>query len=214
MNERKLTLGFDIDGVLADFTSGYRAALTAVSGRECGLAKGDDPPCWDWATEVGHTKEEDKAAWKLMLSDPEFWFRLSPTLEAAQALAMLTLAYTEGHTTYFITNRMGVNPHIQTLGWLAQHGMAYPQVIVQAKANKGELAYALKLTHFIDDKPENCFDVKQAHPACEVYLLKKRYNDTAEYRDLAAKYGITIITTIREFFESIAAQENAHALVV
>lgn len=207
---RKLVLGIDIDGVLADFTSGYIKKLMEASGKE-DLLRGEEPPCWYWATVVGYTPEEDKAAWKLITSDPKFWATLRPTLQAAQALQILTEAYLTGHRVYFLTDRPGVNTHQQSMVWLMNNGYgAFPQVLVTA--DKGPVAKGLGLTHLIDDKIENCEQVAAStlkinsleKPTCRVFCLTTRYNKDHQFADTL---NITRVNTLEEFFRAIAFEE-------
>lgn len=201
-------VGFDVDGVLADFTSGYIAKLEK-SGRRCTLGEGQDPHCWNWPVEYGFTKEDDDAAWRDIKQDPLFWASLKPMLEAHPAISVLKEMYNAGHEVYFITNRMGIGPHMQTVMFLSALGMPLPQVIICEK--KGPLAEGLALTHFIDDKFENVCDVaaytldkKTKLPTCKVFLLNKAYNKD---KLLPLTLGIIRVDTLKEFFLSLAFEE-------
>lgn len=205
---KQFKLGVDVDGVLADFTRGYLAALkTVTNGQECELhTTKADPKCWNWPVEYGYTKADESAAWKLIKSDPLFWFSLPSNFEAPLALDVLREIYASGHEVYFITNRMGIHPHVQTYGWLMKYGYPNPQVLVSE--DKGPIAKGLKLTHFIDDKPSNTYEVAVASPSTKVFLLKKNWNDHEDVRIACKSMGIEIITSLKEFFDIIAAEEN------
>lgn len=207
---RKLALGIDLDGVMADFTSGYVRKLVEVCGKD--LLGDQEPPCWYWPKEVGYTEEEDAAAWKSIKNDRKFWATLRPTLQAVQALNILGNAYMEGHSVYFLTDRPGINTHHQSMAWLMNNGYgAFPQVLVTA--DKGPVAKGLKLTHLIDDKIENCEQVAAAtlkpnsleKPTCRVFCLTTRYNKDHQFLDVL---NITRVNSLEEFFKTLAFEET------
>lgn len=209
---RKLKIGFDVDGVLALFDTGYRQKLKQVSGKDGTLGVSEEPPCWNWPTECGYTQEDDNAAWKAIKADERFWVSLPPMPQARQALTILSEAYNEGHEVYFITHRMGVNPHMQTSAWLVNNGyLGFPNVLVTG--NKGPIAKGLQLTHFIDDKPENCVDVAAAtlkvnsleKPTTRVFCLNARYNADYQFSDVL---NITRVNSLEEFFKTLAFEET------
>lgn len=208
-------IGFDIDGCLADFTSSYIAVLERVSGKKSTLEPGADPPCWHFETEVGFNKADVTKAWEVIKQDQTFWFNLRPMLETKAALDALQQGMLEGHEVYFITNRMGVNPYMQTASWLIRYGFGMPAVLlspeVKRQSMKGYVAKGLQLTHFIDDKPENCVAVKEQLPECTVALLSKRYNEPNQF-ELGLK-GIKTVTTLLEFFQLLIAEEQASAII-
>lgn len=196
-------IGVDCDGVLMDFTSGYTRKLEGVSGKKCTLTKGTEPHCWGWPTEYGFSEEDDDAAWASIKKDQYFWATLPPTMEAPMACGVLNGLYLAGHEVYFITHRMGLAVHAQTMVSLRMLGIELPQVLVTG--NKGPIAQGLGLTHFIDDKFENCCDVAAfTKGACKVFLLNKAYNTKKE---LPESLGIIRVDTIKEFFDSMAFEE-------
>lgn len=204
-----LTLGIDLDGVMASFDTGYREVLFEVSGKRL-LPEVEEPPCWYWPQAVGYTKEEDDKAWTQIKESAVFWVSLPPTMEAPMALRALAQAYQQGHNVYFITNRMGIAPHMQSMIWLINNGFPTPTVILSG--DKGPVAKGLGLTHFIDDKPENCFEVKAASPKTRVAMLSKRYNQSAQ--EACRAKDVEIVSTIKEFFQSIAREEELRDAVL
>lgn len=216
-SDKIFTFGIDIDGVLSDFCDGYIRVLNAVSGKNADPAY--DPTQWHFEGDLGFTPEEVKAAWKAIRTDPGFWFNLKPKFDVTNVLQVLAAIYMAGHQVYFISDRAGLHPHAQTVAWLAQHGFPLAPVLltpeqVRGESEKGRVARALNLTHFLDDKPSNCWSVKQHQPSCLTYLLRQTYNDTAEVRAKAEELGVVIVTSLRHFFEEAVKEEKINAIVV
>lgn len=196
-------IGVDVDGVLASFNKGYREALITASGRD--LFRGEtEPPCWDYAPHYGYTKAENDAAWKLITGSRSFWEGLTILPGAGDFLFALDCAVQFDHTparVYFITSRPGIDVKGQTERWLRAMGMDCPTVCIvgtrSGDLDKGMLASALGLTHFIDDKPDNVLAVKRSRgSACQVFCPSRRYNER-EQPWLRAK-GVQI-GDLREF---------------
>jgi hypothetical protein len=175
-----MIVGVDIDGVLADFNTAYRQRLIDVTGRTLipPFVGGYEPGVWNYATdEYGYTKEEDSAVWKDIIGDDTFWLRLNPYAEADRFIRSLFDC-----EVYFITTRPGKAVKSQSEQWIIDAAPGYTPTVLIAKnaAAKGQLASGLGLTHFIDDRPENCLAVKRAIPSCAVYLLDHKYNTWAK----------------------------------
>lgn len=171
-------LGIDIDGVLADFNAGYRKKFINYTGLD--LFRGEvDPPCWNYEASYGYTPEQTKAVWSLIRDDDYFWRGLSPYAETRTFLRTLD-NLPEGEV-YFITSRVGIDVKGQTERWLQDHGFTFniPTVLI-ARGEKGPLAKSLGITHFIDDRPENCHSVELHSPETQVRLLRRRYNEHAQ----------------------------------
>jgi hypothetical protein len=197
-------IGVDIDGVLANFNKGYRQKLIEVTGRDLipeevcrGSRPGEEPPCWNYAPHFGYTREEDRATWEAIAGDRGFWQGLD-VLPGASAL-LISLKQTEldqDAEIYFITSRPGNTAKEQTEWWLMQHGFRGATVMI-ARGEKGFFAHGLGLTHFLDDKPENCESVKIARPGTHNYLLSCRYNESAH--DRLKAQGVIVVNSLHEF---------------
>lgn len=206
-------IGVDVDGVLADFNTDYRRLLCETTGRDLfngetpEIGKGCwEPPCWYYAEHYGYTKEEDKRVWDIMLRDSHtFWQNLQPYPGSPQFLQSLRLVNAD---VYFITTRPGLSCKHQTEVWLERHGYPRPTVLI-ARGDKGGVASTLRLTHFIDDRPENCIDVKEAcreagneWPSCSISLLNRRYNE--RYHTWMNNHNIQVIDTLDQFISEVA----------
>lgn len=210
----KYCLGFDLDGVLADFIRGAYKILNDI--RPLIKDTTEEPSTWNFPEEqFGYTKDEWAEARKRYWASDTFWFNLAPMFDAERVLYVLTQAYIEGHKVYFLTDRAGEQAHAQTVAWLTRHGYEMvPQVLLTKAGTKGHAAKTLQLTHFIDDKPENCYDVREASPNTKVFLFKRRWNDYPDVRLKCERLGITVISSLKAFFEALAEEERVNAIVV
>lgn len=193
-----MILGIDIDGIVASFEHGYAPLLTQVSGIQFpNLGKPDWPTTWFWEREAGVTKEQESKVWnECIIPSTTFWESLPPHLGALDFIGALgDLNY--DHDVYFVTNRIGQHVKYQTENWLMRHGWIEdetPTVIISG--DKGAVCKALKITHYIDDKIENCQDVVIQSPKTQCFMLARPYNNVEVS-------GATRIPTLTSFLEVI-----------
>lgn len=171
--------GFDVDGVLADFIKGF-GDLAATLGYKI------NPDSWG----LGLSKEQELAVWKLVEADTAFWTRLEILNFFPEELIKLE------DVVYFITKRKqtpGRSTDKDTASWLWYKLNVPSFPFVLAIPNKGEVCRALKIDAFIDDKPENCWDVQKESPSTKVFLMDQPWNqwDTRVPR----------VKTLEEFIE-------------
>lgn len=198
---KQLVIGVDLDGVLANFNAAYRTKLIEVTGRDLipeqdcsGNTVETTPPCWYYPVDhYGYTKDEDKATWKAIVESPDFWRSIRPYPETFDFLCGLG-----DNEVYFITTRPGATAHSQSVEWLERLGEPTPNVII-ARGSKGDIAKGIGLTHFIDDKPENCWDVYMESPDTKIFMPRTRYN-----QHHANSEGITCIDNILQFTEALS----------
>lgn len=171
-----MRIGFDVDGVLADFNSSFIALVKEVSGRD--LFPPDYwPHTWDYPQALGYSQEEVKAVWDHIKQGGSFWFMLNP-LDDAIVLRdwMLESNPQLGvfDEFYFITSRMGKNVKFQTENWLDAHVASGLTVLISSE--KGALCKALKLDYYVDDRAENVKDVELTSPNTFAYLIEQPWN--------------------------------------
>jgi 5'(3')-deoxyribonucleotidase len=152
-----MIIGVDIDGVLADYVSSFRARIIKLTGKN--LFGSTTWSSWNHDLDVGYTKEESAATRRELRADPSFWFQLGMYHNTQEALDYLSLKRFYGNDVYFITDRAGVRAKQQTEAWLSARG--FPCATVLISAEKGLCARALKLDVYIDDKWDNCLDVAE-----------------------------------------------------
>lgn len=165
-------LGIDVDGVIADFNTGFMDLFVKLTKEDRFGNPRADITTWNYATDqFGYTKEQDKAVWQSVMANPSFWRDLPAykgTLEFLTTLRQLPIRIT------FITSRVGINVLQQTQDWLTANGFSYPAVIISS--NKGATCRRLGVTHYLDDKNENCVDVVKEVPGCRVVMFAQPYN--------------------------------------
>ena len=185
-----MRIGFDIDGVLADFRSAFRDLAQRVLGRavapEEELRPGDVKRLWE---EVARTSN---------------WWLDVPAHEPEQLARVYALARQARWEVFFMTSRpasAGDSVLVQTQVWLERQGFLLPSVLTIAAGGRGELARMLRLDLMIDDQLLNCVDVVASSNAKAILLLRGRVD--ASLRHTAQSRGIGVVSTLRESVEVV-----------
>lgn len=192
---RRFRIGIDVDEILADFVREFARLCHEVYGTNLDLR----PIDWAWSN-FGLTPKEISIIWDRVQSTHNFWLNLKklPSIDAYD------VALLDPHTLFFITSRApsaGLPVEKQTAIWLQRIGFSHPTVIVSA--NKGELAEALQLDAFIDDRPENCLAVRGMAPGCRTFLMNASHNQS--FKGL----NITRVQNLSEFIAGIYLYDEA-----
>src|SRR5262245_48533031 len=120
-------LGIDVDGVVADFVSGFYK----LGNKMCGTGHVLPPTTWDF--EDKFTKEQYKAIWAELRTTPNFWESLRP-LPGTGKLKSLP----KDVQPIFVTQRLttaGKSPYAQTCAFLRNwFYISYPCVLVVENA--------------------------------------------------------------------------------
>lgn len=167
-------VGFDIDGVLADFLTPFYAEVERVLGVKL------DPSRqikfnehMDW----GSLSISDKVIPIMMKKSPLFWMGMDPIDRAdMDHVARISREI----PTYFVTSRSQRsheshrNVIFQTKAWLARFGVM-PAGIILSNVKAGTL-YNLGVTHFIEDRFRYFQDIRMHAKHVDCYLLDKSYN--------------------------------------
>lgn len=172
--EEEVRLGFDLDGVLAQFTDKYARLLSNETGLQFPKASEEWPSTWFWERDAGVTPEQEKLVWNrdILASGKHFWHHLKPMEGAGGVVRRLNELTRLGHEVFFLTHRFGHKAKLQTEQWLYERGMFMPTVLLSE--HKVELIQALNIEFFIDDKPSTVRSVAMVLP--KVYLMNAPYN--------------------------------------
>lgn len=182
---RRFRIGLDVDDCLAAFITEFARLSHEMYGTRLDL----QPTDWLWSNFL-LSSEQINLIWDRIQGTHNFWLSLKklPTVDAYD------VALLDEHILFFITSRAatkGLPVEKQTASWLQRVGFSHPSVIVSA--NKGELAEALQLDAFIDDRPENCLAVRGMAPKCKVFLMDSSHNRTFQ------SLGVKRVTSLSDF---------------
>ena len=156
-----LRIGFDMDGVLADFARAFRGVETDLFGPATTLPV-EQPEEEEERQEKGIVQSRARldAVWKEIQSRPDFWLSLEP-MEAGAVARLNQLSLMHRWEVFFITQRpatAGDTVQRQTQRWLVAQGFELPSVLVLAGA-RGAAIRSLRIDYHVDDSAQNCLDV-------------------------------------------------------
>ena len=172
-----MKVGFDLDGVLVDFSSAYQQLFVALTGEDKFLpGDAEGPPTWDWPKLRGYTPLSVRTVWNHINSSHDFW-RMLPRIEKNVSILYDHIhKLNRKHELYFATNRTGIMVKDQTEQWLRVHIADGLTVLIVAPQTKGLVARALQLDCYVDDNYDNCIDCVRESPITRTYLVNRRYN--------------------------------------
>lgn len=188
-----MRLGFDIDGVLADFNSAYMALIVQVTGRNL-FPDQYEPHTWFYPEALGYKPDELTAVWAAINADARFWCSLRPYAHTHHVIDRLTQRVWNGDDVYFVTARPSLNAKWQTEKWLSSVGMISPTVLIAS--DKGLVCHALSLDVHIDDRHRNALAV--AKTTTKSFLLDRPWNRRHQKQDDG--HRVTRITEVEEMF--------------
>jgi hypothetical protein len=187
-----LRVGFDLDGVLANFRAAFRAVALDVLRRDV-----------DGENEGAMSPQDIDRVWKRIGTAHNWWTTVS-AYEPSQIPRLYTMAREARWEVVFLTKRPpsgGETVQIQTQWWLEQLGYFMPAVIT-VPGSRGELANSLRLDLLVDDQLINCADVIGASTSKAVLLL--RAGEPPALRDHALARGIGVVSTLEEAIDIVA----------
>ena len=199
-----MKIGFDVDGVLADYNSAFIPLLIRTSYHDLFPPRPFDIPTWDYPEYYGYTRKEIDAAWGIILYSSSFWLTLPAYHDTPNVLARLN-GWRHTHAIYFITNRPGLSAKIQTECWLCDHGVDAPTVLISPR--KDLCAVALQLDYYLDDKLDNAVGVG-AVGGCRSFLLDRPWNRVTDPFD-PTPCSYTRIDSIEEMLDEINRATSA-----
>ena len=148
------------------------------------------------------TRRQQHDLWEAVRNTENFWESLQET-EPGIVARLATLARGRRWEVIFVTQRpssAGDTTQIQTQRWLASHGFDRPSVYV-IRSTRGKVADALSLDVVVDDRPDNCLDVKLESRARAILVWN---DDPARLPPNARKLGIEPVTGLGACLDMLA----------
>ena len=186
-----LRLGIDVDGVVADFRSAFRA----LAERELGIA-GED-------AESDLTKADIDRLWRTVAGTSNWWLDVPPH-EPEQIGRLYARVRQSRWEVFFMTSRppsAGDSVQLQTQVWLERHGFLLPSVLTAPAGARGELARSLRLDLALDDRIVNCLEITSASNSKAVMVLRNPVESNA--RESAEARGVGVVSTLAEGVDAI-----------
>lgn len=190
-----LRVGFDVDGVLADFRSAFRTTARECLGRNApvdGIEGSNPSPL---------ARPEVAKVWAQIARTPNWWMRVPPH-EPAEIARLYAMSRASRWEVFFLTKRpasAGDPVQFQTQWWLENQGYYLPAVLT-VPGSRGELANALRLDLVIDDQIINCAEVIAAAPARTLLMLRDPDPALAAH---ATDRGIGVVSCLAEALPAV-----------
>lgn len=165
-----LSLGFDLDGVCADFDRHWRDRYAVWFGRQVDKKLNGQ---WDAFLKGTHFEEEHEF-WDWTDAVPNFWADMPPIPGALGGLYTLERLY--GHRVRFITSRHE-KTRAQTMEWVRRNypsGATLPPINHVHKSAKGTVDVQV----YVDDNPV-VLETLKAKPV--VVRFVRPWNETCEF---------------------------------
>jgi hypothetical protein len=182
----------DVDGVLADFRSSFRALATSElglrgsSGDESNLSKGDVDRLWKAVGRIAN------------------WWTNLGAYEPEQITRLYDLSRKGRWEVFFVTSRPpsgGDAVQMQTQVWLEHHGFYLPTVLTAPAGARGELSRSLRLDLMVDDHLINCMEIVGASNTKVLHMARGTIEDAK--RQQAETRGIGVVNTLAEALDCV-----------
>ena len=195
-----LRVGFDVDGVLADFRTAFRQTAAKTAGRNVGAGSAD---------EAALSPDEVRRVWEQIAKRSNWWMEVE-AYEADQIARLYALSRAASWEVFFLTKRppsAGDSVQFQTQWWIERHGFYLPSVLT-VPGSRGEVASALRLDLLVDDQLINCVEVVSASPA-KAILMQRTYDATEKSH--AMDRGIGVVATLADALQVVERLQDVVA---
>lgn len=192
------TIVFDIDGVLADWSTGFSRWAKSVYPDVPVVTHAE---CSAWDVRPGMTSEMERVIWDLIKQDSRFWVEL-PSLATDKELSDISYLMKTGHNVYFATNRKTPGALRATRTWLSLY-LDNSNINVIITHRKGEFCKVVDADYYIDDKSENVdCAIWMTDKKTKSYVIARPYNSGvyAPHSKSARR-----VSTLTNFLEDIYA---------
>ena len=196
-----LRIGFDLDGVVADFRTAFLEAAAHLLGRESIQRPSSPMPDLDAVSAA-----DSKRVWEVISATPNWWLGLAP-YEPAQIARLYQLARRFRWEISFLTSRIptaGDSVQFQSQTWLEAYGFYMPAVVT-VPGSRGEIANALRLDVVVDDQFLNCLEVVGASQAKAILLLRIAEENLEQQ---AIERGVGVVHRLDEVIEVLLQLQN------
>jgi hypothetical protein len=195
-------VGFDVDGVVADFAGAYREIEARLFGDRPGRPDEPEREEREQASAAGSAdsqapkelRRRRDLIWREIQNTPNFWLTLHP-IEEDCIRRIHELMLQHAWEVFFITQRpstAGATVQRQTQQWLVRQGFDLPSVLL-ISGSRGGAAAALGLTYYVDDNPQNCLDIRTGSSARPLLIAPGDDQDAAAS---ARKLGIGVAPSL------------------
>ncbi|HTM26903.1 MAG TPA: hypothetical protein VL225_17020 [Vicinamibacterales bacterium] len=193
-----LRIGVDVDGVIADFRTAFRATAARCLRR--------DVPEFENAESAGPlSPDEIRKVWDHIGKTQNWWMDV-PAYEPDQIARLYSVTRAAAWEVFFLTKRpssAGDAVQFQTQWWIERFGFYLPAVLT-VPGSRGEVANGLRLDMIIDDQLLNCAEVISASTTKALLMLRSADNAAREH---ASNRGIGVVSTLSE---AITVLERLH----
>jgi hypothetical protein len=189
-----LRIGFDLDGVVADFRTAFLEIAATQLGRGAIQRPSSPMPDHDAVS-----ASDAKRVWKVITDTPNWWVGLAP-YEPAHIARLYQLARRFRWEVSFLTSRLptaGDSVQFQSQAWLEAQGYYMPAVVT-VPGSRGEIANALRLDVIVDDQFLNCLEVVGASQTKAILLLRVGELDLERQ---ATERGVGVVRSLEEAIE-------------
>lgn len=190
----------DLDGVFCDFTFSQTRLLKTMFGKPEYPLNTFSATSWgiEW---LGLTQEHENIFWgEVTESEDPFW---ANEREIIPGVVERIWRLHEEYVIYFCTTRVDTkagSARQQSAEFLSNNGYRDAHVVVSDK--KGDFCKSVNATYFIDDKFDNCRQVKEKSPDTFVYFLALPHCTLADI-DEARTSGMITITSVEDFLKML-----------